>query len=68
MSRRRQDDDVITLTPEPGFIIESLVSTVIQMMRELDMDACINLPDNVVLEIDKRGGTRNSDRVLSYFL
>ncbi|MCK5658625.1 MAG: hypothetical protein KAH96_01930 [Alphaproteobacteria bacterium] len=53
MSRCRQDDEVITLTPESGFSIESLASTVIQMMRELDMDACINLSDNVVLEIDK---------------
>ncbi|MCK5555628.1 MAG: hypothetical protein KAI76_05280 [Alphaproteobacteria bacterium] len=54
MSHHQNDEEeVINFTPKPAFTIESLASTVIQMMRELDMDACINLPDNVVLEIDK---------------
>ncbi|MFH1158360.1 MAG: hypothetical protein V1721_05690 [Pseudomonadota bacterium] len=53
MSRRSQDDEVINFTPESGFTIESLAATVVQMMRELDMDACVNLPDRVVLEIEK---------------
>ena len=50
---RRQDDDVIDFTPETGFVIEKLARMIVQMMREMDMDAHVNLPNDVVLEIDK---------------
>ena len=50
---RREDDDVIDFTPESGFVIEKLAPTIVQMMRDLDMDAHVTLPDDVVIEIDK---------------
>lgn len=53
MSRRGQDDDVIDFTPETGFTIEKLAITIVDMMRDLDLDAHINLPDGTVIEIDK---------------
>lgn len=49
----RQDDDVIDFTPETGFIIENLARTIVDMMRDMDMDAHVNLPGGVVVEIDK---------------
>ena len=54
MSRRGKDDDeVIQFTPEVGFTIEKLASTIIQMMREMDMDAHINLPGGVTIEVER---------------
>lgn len=50
---RRGNDDVIDFTPEPGFTIENLAVTIVEMMRDMDMDAQVNLPDNVVVEIDR---------------
>lgn len=47
------DDNVIEFTAETGFVIESLAKTIVQMMRDLDMDAHISLPDNTIIEIDK---------------
>lgn len=53
MTRRGEDDDVINFTPEPGFTIENLAVTIVQMMRDLDMDAHVNLPNDIVIEISK---------------
>lgn len=53
MSRRRGDDNVIEFTPEPGFMIEALAPQIVQMMRDMDMDAHINLPDRVTIEIER---------------
>lgn len=50
---RRSDDDVIDFTPESGFVIEKLAAMIVKTMRELDMDAEINLPGKVILEIDR---------------
>ena len=48
-----QEGQVIDFTPEDGFVIEKLAETIVKAMREMDMDAQINLPDKVVLEIEK---------------
>jgi hypothetical protein len=53
MTRRHSDDDVIDFTPETGFVIEKLAETIVRMMRDLDMDAHVNLPDGTVIEIEK---------------
>ncbi len=50
---QRDDDEVIDFTPEAGFVIEKLAPTIVKMMRTMDMDAHVNLPGNVVIEIDK---------------
>jgi hypothetical protein len=47
------DDEVIDFTPESGFVIEKLAPTIVRMMREMEMDARVNLPGGVVLEIEK---------------
>ena len=44
---------MISFTPETGFSIEKLAALLVQTMRELDMDAQINLPNNVTIEVDK---------------
>jgi hypothetical protein len=49
----RESDDVLDFTPETGFIIEKLAETIVRMMDDLGMDAQVNLPGNVVIEIDK---------------
>jgi hypothetical protein len=47
------DDEVIDFTPESGFVIEKLAASVVRMMREMDMDARVHLPGDVILEIEK---------------
>jgi hypothetical protein len=53
MPRRGHDDDVIDFTPETGFTIEKLAVTIVEMMQDLGLDARINLPNGVVIEIEK---------------
>ncbi len=48
------DDKVIQFTPETGFTIEKLARTIVQMMRDMDMDAHVNLPGGDVMEIDRQ--------------
>ncbi len=50
---RRRNDNVIEFTPEPGFMIEKLAPQIIQMMRDMGMDAHINLPNGVTIEIEQ---------------
>jgi hypothetical protein len=50
---RKQDDDVIEFTPESGFTIESIAPMVVQVMREMEMDARLILPNDIVVEIDR---------------
>lgn len=47
------DDDILTFTPESGFVIEKLASDIVQMMKNLDMDAHIQLPDGTVIEVER---------------
>jgi hypothetical protein len=49
----RNEDDVIHFTAERGFVIETLAPTIVQMMRDLDMDAHVSLPSGDVIEIEK---------------
>lgn len=49
----RGEDDVISFTPETGFVIETLAAMIVQMMQNLEMDAHVNLPDGTVIEVDK---------------
>lgn len=53
MPGRQDDDNVINFTPESGFVIEALADTIVQMMKDLDMDAHVNLPDGTIIEVDK---------------
>lgn len=53
MPDRPDDDEVILFTPETGFTIEKLAKTIVQMMRDMDMDAHVNLPTGEVMEIDR---------------
>ncbi len=46
-------DHVLDFTPESGFVIEKLAASIVDMMREMDMDACLNLPDGTVIDIEK---------------
>jgi len=48
-----KDAAVIDFTPEAGFVIEKLAQVIVKTMREMDMDAHINLPGKVILEIEK---------------
>jgi len=50
---KETDDSVIHFTPEQGFIIESLARTIVQAMRDMDMDAQVNLPDGTAMDIQK---------------
>jgi hypothetical protein len=50
---RQTNDQVIEFTPKSGFAIEKLAETIVKAMREMDMDAQVNLPGNIVLEIEK---------------
>jgi len=45
--------DVIDFTPENGFVIEKLAQMIVKAMYEMNMDAQINLPGSVVLEIER---------------
>lgn len=47
------DDDVIDFTPENGFVIEKLAPVIVNAMRDMDMDAQINLPGRVIIEIER---------------
>lgn len=53
MPRRGNDSQVLDFRPESGFIIEKLAQMVVDAMREMDMDAQISLPGQVVLEIER---------------
>ncbi|MBU6474820.1 MAG: hypothetical protein KGQ70_02540 [Alphaproteobacteria bacterium] len=48
-----EKDDVLDFTPESGFVIEKLAVSIVDMMREMDMDARLNLPDGTVIDIEK---------------
>jgi hypothetical protein len=50
---RQEDNDVIDFTPENGFAIEKLAPVIVKAMNEMDMDAQINLPGKVVIEIER---------------
>jgi hypothetical protein len=52
MPQKGGDDHVIDFKPETGFTIEKLAKQIVDMMRDLDMDARITLPD-AVIEIEK---------------
>jgi hypothetical protein len=49
----QSEDQVIEFTPESGFVIEKLAEKIVSAMREMDMDAQVNLPGNIILEIEK---------------
>jgi hypothetical protein len=48
-----EENQVIDFTPENGFVIEKLAQTIVKAMSEMNMDAHLNLPGSVVLEIEK---------------
>ena len=53
MARETSGDDVIDFKPQSGFAIEKLAPVIVKAMREMDMDAQINLPGKVILEIER---------------
>ncbi len=52
-------ENVLDFTPQSGFVIEKLAVSIVDMMREMDMDARINLPDGTVIDIEKECTTKD---------
>ena len=53
MPRRGDNHRVLDFRPESGFAIDKLAEMIVESMQEMDMDAQITLPGQVVLEIER---------------
>lgn len=52
------DGHVLEFTPETGFDIRNFARMVVSMMKQLDMDAVLNLPEGVAMEIPQSATER----------